>query len=331
MKLLSRQRAGFTLIELLVVVAIIAILIGLLLPAVQKVREAALSSQCKNNLKQMGIAFHQHNDAQGAFPSGGLWWSSDRLVLNGQPADYTRQTWGWGYQILPYIEQQNAWQIPPGTGTPPPGDVAIASLTLKIYNCPMVRGPTSFPYSQATWNGARRATGDYVGNGGTWGGWNAPFTTSNNSLDGPIVPSFSDGSAANTNGSSRVVKMAHLMAKGTSNTLLIGEKLVDTSKAQGGSAACNDDQGWTDGWDNDTICFANGQNGNGGAPAPPQLNGPTPPAGGCGSVFGGPHPSGMNIVLCDGSVRNIRYNLNPTAWQILCQAKTTAVLDWSQF
>ena len=96
------HRRGFTLIELLVVIAIIAILIGLLLPAVQKVREAAARAKCQNNLKQLGLAIHNYHDVNGFMPTAGC---ADGKPVSGGPFDVTGEGTNWLVYILPYIEQ----------------------------------------------------------------------------------------------------------------------------------------------------------------------------------------------------------------------------------
>jgi prepilin-type N-terminal cleavage/methylation domain-containing protein len=322
----SRGRPGFTLIELLVVVAIIAVLIGLLLPAVQKVREAAAITQCKNNLKQMGLAVHMHNQSFGVFPSGGLVWTANRTFNGNSPADYQTQAWGWAYQILPYIEQNNLWSVPAGTlpsdaSNGPTGDIQVASTPVKTYICPSLRGPTVFPYSQAGWSPTvgRRAMMDYVGNGGTWGNYGT--TPGNGSFDGPFVPSM--------NQSGLTVTFKNIR-DGSSNTLLIGEKYLNrqTSWFQ---SDCNDDQGWTDGWDNDTICFAQGSASTGvDTSQPPRPDPNTANTGNCGYYFGSPHQN-LQVVLCDGSVRSISFSISQSAFYRLCSGNDGLPLDPSTF
>src|SRR5437763_5770721 len=102
----QRPRPGFTLIELLVVIAIIAVLIGLLLPAVQKVREASARSSCANNLKQMGLACHQFHDVRGCVPPSRT--ASGGFPVLGIPANAYN---GWAIWILPYLEQENVAKI----------------------------------------------------------------------------------------------------------------------------------------------------------------------------------------------------------------------------
>lgn len=108
----SRNRKGFTLIELLVVIAIIAILIALLLPAVQQAREAARRTQCKNNLKQIGLALHNHLDTHGAFPPGYVCYdeTANRYKTGGWQENVNELGFSWMPMLLPFVEETGRWQ-----------------------------------------------------------------------------------------------------------------------------------------------------------------------------------------------------------------------------
>jgi len=128
------RRRGFTLIELLVVIAIIAILIGLLLPAVQRVREAAARAACVNNLKQIGLALQNYHDTNNRFPPGYI---DGQTNPNNTPDLDMGPGWGWAAILLPFVEQQNLYnQINFSLGITIGSNAALALLPLKIYQCP---------------------------------------------------------------------------------------------------------------------------------------------------------------------------------------------------
>jgi prepilin-type N-terminal cleavage/methylation domain-containing protein/prepilin-type processing-associated H-X9-DG protein len=289
-----RRPVGFTLIELLVVIAIIAVLIGLLLPAVQKVREAANRMKCQNNLKQISLALHNYHDTYTWFPQ-----NSGNFV-------------GWAVFMLPYVEQGNLHAlIKPGPGTTLAKGVTDVQLPLfqtplSVFMCPTDNGKNLndnrlFPGVAPVPNNTQLARSNYPANGGN-----------GNPLNGMSYPA--DGIITN----STPVGIRDI-TDGTTNTFMIGERSTiswggDPQGVCGSPTPYNPNYasvwaGWTT--------------------ATPQSNASMDIAfgltsvrpydgfsntGGCnpGYAFSSLHPGGIQFAMCDGSVRLISSSINWT-------------------
>lgn len=298
---LRRQRSGFTLIELLVVIAIIAILIGLLLPAVQKIREAANRMKCSNNLKQIGLAVHNYNDTNGFMP----------------PAGFT--PWGveggWHYQILTYMEQDN---LARGAGSG--SNINVDPLRYRAgpsgYFCPSRRSNKPMPpqgnrymndYASVTPADSPNSWDQYW-YGDIWGmGWvNAP------PYRGVIVRGgMQSGTGVWFGGKVSLTDISD----GTSNTLMISEKQINPARYFSGD--WHDDCGWGDAWDPDVVRYTG---------FPPMWD-KSYASGSRGYNVGSAHSTGVNGVFGDGSVRFIKYSVNPILWNNIGDRLDGQVVD----
>ncbi len=324
-----RSRSGFTLIELLVVIAIIAILIALLLPAVQQAREAARRTQCRNHLKQLGLALHNYHDTSGVFPMGNV--APDAAGNRGA---------SWLTRILPMVDQAAAYNQITFDGT----DWTMQSnrlnrnwavtnaLRVAAFNCPS--SPMEQTRTQST-NAATQALGapgtityqlvNYVGIAGSYDematGVCCPVPSSwtgfyRSNYNGIIIASNG------TYGQARPVRVADIV-DGTSNTIMVGEQSqfninTGTGLLTNDWRACRHDGGpWSGGaggdsdwWLNMTVVRStiNSKAGNNGNEQPYFRH----------TRILSAHTGGAHLLFADGTVRFLSENMDAVTWYRAC-------------
>ena len=286
----SRPLHGFTLVELLVVIAIIGLLVALLLPAIHAAREAARRSQCKNNLKQIGLALHNYESARGAFPPGFV---SRATATNGPGLG---PGWGWAAHILPYLEESNLNIDLKREITDPLYD-NIRVLPLSVFRCPTDAGeePIVSVRNSAGTELTKVAFANYVGVGGTF-----EVTVFPDTGTGLLFRNRPTRIREITDGMSHTIMVSERDSRQSPQTTWVGA-ITDaevppknpTYDAEGPPVLVLTNTGTVaDGRvPNNTLDHVEDSNSS--------------------------HPQGVHIMFCDGSVQAINNDIDPNVWVAL--------------
>jgi prepilin-type N-terminal cleavage/methylation domain-containing protein/prepilin-type processing-associated H-X9-DG protein len=284
-------RRAFTLIELLVVIAIIAVLIGLLIPAVQKVRDAAARARCQNNLKQVGLALQNYYDVQKQYPPGYV----SAVAANGDDAG---PGWGWALFILPYVEASPLYsQIDKSKPITDPANAGPRVYGVNFYRCPADQLPPTIPVGALTPAG--------LPNGPQTDLAAANFAA----VFGVTEPGVDGNGVFYRNSTTRIADLTD----GTSSTLLVGERhyqlgpttWVGVIPGAGHAAPAGSPFA---GQVNVAANFVLGHTGE-------SFGGPAEP--GEANNFGSRHAGGTNFVFADGHVRFLGRGVDYTTYKAL--------------